>query len=277
LSDIHPSAIVAQGATIGAGVRIGPFCTVGPDVVLEDGVTLVSHAVVEGHTRLGPGVTVSPFASIGLPPQDLKYRGEPTRCEIGARTLIREHVTVHRGTPQGPGVTRVGADCMLMNVVHVAHDCRIADGVIIANNVVMGGHVDIAERAIIGGAVAIHQGTRIGRHAMVGGMAGVEADVIPFGLCRGPFARLRGLNLIGLKRRGFPRPEIHALRNAVRTIFGNGGGTAVTAERVAEVRVRHADSALVAEVLAFMDATSRRGLMRARLVPQEEDFEDGAG
>lgn len=274
MTEIHPSAVVAPGATLGHGVRIGPFCTVGADAVLGDGVVLVSHAVVDGHTRLGAGSTLSPFASIGLPPQDLKYRGEPTRCEIGARTLIREHATVHRGTPGGIGVTRVGDDCMLMNVVHVAHDCQIGNGVIIANNAAMGGHVVIEDRAVIGGNAGIHQGTRIGRHAMVGGMSGVEADIIPFGLCQGPYARLRGLNLIGLKRRGFPRPEIHALRNAIRFIYGNGPGPTLIADRITEAASRFGDSPLVAEVLAFMNAPSRRGLMKARLMPMEEDYEE---
>src|SRR3954471_10548595 len=179
--DIHPTAIVARGAELGAGVRIGPYCTVGANVVIEDGVELVSHVVVDGHTRIGEDVVLYPFCTVGMAPQDLKYQGQPTRCEIGARTQIREHCTIHRGTVTGKGITRVGADCLLMAVAHVAHDCTLGSHVILANNVVMGGHVSIADHAVIGGSAAIHQYVRIGRAAMIGGVSGVEADVIPFG------------------------------------------------------------------------------------------------
>lgn len=260
MSHIHPTAIVAPGATIGGGVRIGPWCQVGPDVRLGDGVELVSHVVIDGDTTIGQGVRLFPFSSVGLAPQDLKYRGEATRTEIGPRTQIREHVTIHRGTVTGAGVTRVGADCLLMAVVHVAHDCVLGDGVIIANNVVMGGHVVIGDRAVIGGAAALHQFVRIGGGAMVGGVSGVEGDVIPFGSVMGNRARLVGLNLVQLKRRGFSRPEIHALRGAFRTLFGGDGHFA---DRLADIRCRLGGDTLVAEMLAFMDAPSKRGLIRA--------------
>ncbi|MBV9118329.1 MAG: acyl-ACP--UDP-N-acetylglucosamine O-acyltransferase, partial [Acetobacteraceae bacterium] len=174
-TEIHPTALVARGAELGLGVRVGPFCTVGPHVVIEDGVRLVSHVVVDGHTRIGRDTALYPFCTVGLEPQDTKYRGEPTRCEIGARTQVREHCTIHRGTVTGTGVTKVGAGCLLMAVVHVAHDCDIGDGVVIANNVVMGGHVSIGANAVIGGSAAIHQFVRIGRGAIVGGVSGVEA------------------------------------------------------------------------------------------------------
>lgn len=263
---IHPTALVAREAQIGHGVRIGPFCTVGRDVVLEDGVQLISHAVVEGSTRIGPGVVVYPFCTIGMAPQDLKYRGEPTGCEIGARTQIREHCTIHRGTMTGTGTTRVGADCMLMAVTHVAHDCAIGDQVIIANNVVMGGHVTIADNAVIGGASALHQFVRIGRGAMVGGASGVEGDVIPFGSVLGNRARLAGLNVIGLKRRGFEKAQILALREAFRTLFGQQG---VFSQRLARARARYASDSLVAEILDFIDAPSHRGLIRAEIAVGE--------
>jgi UDP-N-acetylglucosamine acyltransferase len=260
LSVIHPTAIVAPGATIGPGVRIGPWCTVGAEVVLDEGAELVSHVVVDGRTRIGAGARLWPFTSVGLPPQDLKYRGEPTRTEIGARTQVREHVTIHRGTVTGTGVTRVGADCLLMAVVHVAHDCDIGAGVIIANNVVMGGHVHIGDGAVVGGAAALHQFVRIGRGAMIGGVSGVEADVIPFGTVIGNRARLTGLNVIGLKRRGVDKPRLHVLRAAFRTLFF---GDQVFAERVAAVRADHGDEPLVAELLAFIEAPSKRGLIRS--------------
>ena len=268
MSLVHPSAIVAPGAIIGAGVSIGPFCTVGPNVVLHDGVELVSHVVVDGHTTVGEAAKLSPFCSVGLPPQDLKYKNEPTRVEIGARTQLREHVTVHRGTVTGAGVTRIGTDCLLMNVVHVAHDCTLGNGVIIANNVVMGGHVSIGDNAVIGGSAAIHQTVRIGRVAMIGGVSGVEADVIPFGIVTGNRARLRGLNIIGLRRRGFDRTQISALRDAFRSLFAEEG---VFNERLDAVRKRLGDQPLVAEMLAFIGSQGRRGLIRTAVVADDDD------
>jgi UDP-N-acetylglucosamine acyltransferase len=259
---IHASAMVSRGAKVGEGVRIGPFCTVGPDVTIEDGARLISHVVVDGRTRIGAETVLYPFCTVGLEPQDLKYRGEPTCCEIGARTQIREHCTIHRASVGGNGVTRIGADCMLMAVAHVAHDCTLGDHVIVANNAVMGGHVSIGAHAVIGGGAAIHQYVRIGRAAMVGGVSGVESDVIPFGSVIGNRARLVGLNVIGLKRRGFDKPQIMRLRTAFAALFRGPG---VFAERLAEVRARCGDDSLVAEVLAFIDAPSHRGLIRAAL------------
>jgi len=257
---IHPTAVVARGAELGSAVRIGPFCTVGGNVVIEDGAELVSHVVVDGHTRIGADVTLYPFCTVGLAPQDLKYAGQPTRCEIGPRTQVREHCTIHRGSVSANGLTRVGADCLLMAVAHVAHDCTLGDHVIVANNVVMGGHVTIADHAVIGGAAAIHQFVRIGRAAMIGGVSGVEADVIPFGSVIGNRARLAGLNVIGLKRRGFDKAQIQLLHNAFGDLFRHEG---VFAQRLDEVRARYGHESLVAEVLAFIDAPSHRGMIRA--------------
>ena len=257
---IHPTAIVAPGAELGVGVRIGPFCTVGPDVIIEDGAELMSHVVVDGHTRIGPDVVLYPFCTVGLAPQDLKYSGQPTRCEIGARTQVREHCTIHRASVGGRGLTSIGTDCMLMAVAHVAHDCTLGNNVIVANNVVMGGHVSIADHAVIGGAAAIHQFVRIGRAAMIGGVSGVGGDVIPFGTVTGNRGRLVGLNVVGLKRRGFSKAQIQLLHTAFSDLFRHEG---VFAERVAEVRSRHGEQPLVAEVLAFIDAPSHRGLIRA--------------
>jgi UDP-N-acetylglucosamine acyltransferase len=257
---IHPTAMVARGAELGVGVRIGPYCTVGPDVVIDDRAELVSHVVVDGHTRIGTDVILYPFCTVGLAPQDLKYQGQPTRCEIGARTQVREHCTIHRGSVGGAGLTRVGSDCLLMAVAHVAHDCTLGNHVIVANNVVMGGHVSIADHAVIGGAAALHQFVRIGRAAMIGGVSGVEADVIPFGSVIGNRARLAGLNVVGLKRRGFDKAQIQLLHNAFRDLFRDEG---VFTQRLAEVRGHYGEEALVAEVLAFIDAPSHRGLIRA--------------
>ena len=257
---IHPSAIVARGAELGAGVRIGPFCSVGANAVIEDGTRLVSHVVVDGHTVIGPGVVLFPFCTVGLEPQDLKYQGEPTRCEIGARTQIREHCTIHRGTVTGRGVTRVGADCLIMAVAHVAHDCQVGDHVIIANNAVMGGHVSIADHVVVGGATAIHQFVRIGRGAMVGGVSGVAADVIPFGFVFGNRAHLTGLNVIGLKRLGFDKHEVGRLHMAFGLLFRDEG---LFKERLEQARMQFGADRLVAEVLEFIDAPSHRGLLRA--------------
>ena len=257
---IHPSAQIDPLAQLGRDVRIGPFCTVGPDVVIEDGVELVSHVVVDGHTRIGPGAVLFPFCTVGLAPQDMKYRGEPTRCVIGARTQVREHCTIHRGTATGRGITTVGSDCMLMAVAHVAHDCSVGDHVIIANNAVMGGHVSIGDHAVIGGSAAIHQFVRIGRAAMIGGVSGVEGDVIPFGSVLGNRARLVGLNVVGLKRRGFEKAAIMSLRAAFRVLFRDAG---VFAQRLAETRETFGADPLVAEVLTFVDGESHRGLIRA--------------
>lgn len=258
---IHPTAIVDPQAELGIGVTIGPFCSVGPNVCIEDGAKLVSHVVVDGHTRIGAGVVLFPFCTVGLEPQDLKYQGEPTRCEIGARTQIREHCTIHRGTVTGRGITRIGTDCLLMAVAHVAHDCSLGNHVIVANNVVMGGHVSIDDHAVIGGAAAIHQFVRIGRAAMIGGVSGVEADVIPFGTVIGNRARLAGLNVIGLRRRGFDKAQVQRLHVAFSALFHQAG---VFAQRLEETRERYVGDALIEEVLAFIDAPSHRGLIRVK-------------
>ncbi len=264
---IHPSAVIARGAELGRGVRVGPFCSIGPDVVIEDGAELLSHVVVDGHTRIGAGVKLYPFCTVGLAPQDLKYRNEPTRCVIGARTQVREHVSIHRGTPQGLGVTTVGEGCMLMAVSHVAHDCTLGNGVIVANNAVMGGHVSIGDGAIIGGQSALHQFARIGHGAMISGVTGVAADVIPYGLVFGNRGVLKGLNVIGLTRRGHTRAHIHTLRAAMRHLFHGDG---VFAERLEQVRTRHGAEKLVADVLAFIDTPSERGMIQANLTGDNE-------
>ena len=260
---IHPTAIVAPGADVAPDAVIGPWCSVGANAVIGAGATLVSHVVVDGHTVIGEHATLYPFCTVGMAPQDLKYKDEPTRCEVGPRTQVREHCTIHRGTVTGTGITRVGSDCLLMAVVHVAHDCVLGDGVIIANNVVMGGHVTIGDGAVIGGATALHQFVRIGRAAMVGGASGVEADVIPFGTVLGNRARLTGLNVVGLKRRGIDRAGLHRLRAAFKQLFVTGEDAGqVFAERLASARAM-ADDPLVAELIGFIDAPSRRGLVRS--------------
>jgi len=264
---IHPSAVIAPGAEIGRAARIGPFCSIGPDVVIEEGAELISHVVVDGHTRVGAGARLFPFCTVGMAPQDLKYKNEPTRCVIGARTQIREHTSIHRGTPQGLGITTIGADCMLMAVTHVAHDCTLGNGVIVANNVVMGGHVSIGDNAVIGGQSALHQYIRIGRGAMIAGASGIPADVVPFGMALGNRASLTGLNVVGLRRRGYDRARIHRLRAAVRKLFAGEG---VFAERREQVRAEFGDEPLVVEILAFIDNPGSRGLLPAAITGEVE-------
>lgn len=255
---IHPSAIIAPGACLGAGVKIGPFCTVGPDVVLEDGVELVSHVAIDGKTRLGEGVKLFPFCTVGLAPQDLKYKGEETETIIGARTQIREHASIHRGTVTGTGVTRIGEDCLLMATVHVAHDCDVGDGVIMSNNVVLGGHVEIGPRAIIGGGAAMLQFVRVGAGAMVGGLTGVTRDVTPYCRVFGSRAQMLGLNIIGLRRRGVERAQMQTIQAAHKLIFSGEG---VFAARVVEARARFGADPYVAEMLDFIANPSRHGLI----------------
>ncbi len=262
MADIHSTAIVAGGACVGEGVSIGPYCIVGPQVTLEDGVTLVSHVVVDGLTRVGAGTRILPFASIGLPPQDLKYRGEMSRLEIGRDNVIREHVTMNPGTQGGGMVTRIGDDCLFMAGSHVAHDCQIGNHVILVNCATLGGHVQIDDWAIIGGVSAAHQFTRIGRHAMVGGMSGIESDVIPYGLVTGNRARLQGLNLVGLKRRSFSRQTIDDLRHAYRLLFAHEG---TMAERLADVESLYRDNGTVMEIVNFIRADSSRGICQPAL------------
>ncbi|NVN10705.1 acyl-ACP--UDP-N-acetylglucosamine O-acyltransferase [Nguyenibacter vanlangensis] len=263
-AEIHPSSIVAEGARIGRGVRIGPWCMIGPDVRIGDGTQLIANVIVDGQTQIGPGVTCYPFTTIGMAPQDLKYRGEATRCVIGARTVIRENVTIHRGTATGSGLTQVGDDCLIMANSHVAHDCTIGNGVIIVNNVVMGGHVTIGDHARIMGSAALHQFVRIGRAALVGGVCGVEADVIPYGSVLGNRARLVGLHWIWLKRNGVQPDEIHRLRRAFRALYPRAmeDETAAFSQRLDAVRAEYGNEPRVAEILAFIEAPSHRGLVR---------------
>jgi len=267
MAAVHPTAIVDPAATLGAGVSVGAFSVVGPDVVLGDGVVLHSHVVVTGRTTIGPRAKVYPFASIGHAPQDLKYRGEPSRVEIGADTVVRENVTVNLGTEGGGMLTRVGDRCLLMVGAHVAHDCIVGDNVILVNNVTLGGHVRIADNAILGGLSAVHQWVRIGEGAFVGGMTGVENDVIPFGTVLGNRAHLGGLNLVGLKRANHPREHIHALRAAYRTLFSSEGALSA---RVDALEAAHGGTPLVDKLIAFI----REGGDRALCTPRGKDLDD---
>jgi len=263
MSRIHATAIVSATARLGEGVEIGPYSLIGSDVSLGDGVCIQSHVVIEGHTQIGEGCVVSPFASLGAPPQSAAHRGEPTRLVIGARNIIREQVTMNCGTATGRGITTVGSDGFFMVGVHIGHDCIVGDHIVMANNATLAGHVVIDDYVIMGGLSAVHQYTRIGRHAFVGGMAGVNHDVIPFGNVWGNHAHLEGLNLVGLKRRGFSREAINTLRAAYRMLFAEEG---TFQERLEDTTSAYSASPEVMEVIDFIRADSSRPLT----TPQRE-------
>ncbi len=262
MPDIHPTAIVDPKAEVADDVSIGPYCIVGEGVQLAAGVRLRAHVVVEGRTRIGAGTEIYPFASIGLPPQDLKYKGEPSELVIGRNNRIREYVTMNPGTEGGGMLTQVGDDCLFMVSAHVAHDCTVGTGVIMANNATLAGHVVVGDYAIIGGLSAVHQFVRIGHQAMIGGMSGVEHDVIPFGSVMGERANLCGLNIIGLKRRGFGKDEIHALRAAYKALFAPDAGT--LGERVEAIAERYEGVGAVGELVSFIRENSSRGVTQPR-------------
>ncbi|MEE8173317.1 MAG: acyl-ACP--UDP-N-acetylglucosamine O-acyltransferase [Alphaproteobacteria bacterium] len=261
MTRIHPTAIVAPEATLAGDVLIGPYSVVGQNVVLAAGVRLLSHVIIDGHTRIGEGTVIYPFASIGHPPQDMKYSGEASVLEIGAKNVIREHVTMNPGTEGGGMITRVGNECLFMVASHVAHDCLIGDHVIMANNAALGGHVSVGEWAILGGLSAIHQYVRIGRHSIVGGMSGVEHDVIPYGSVMGDRARLAGLNLVGLKRRGFGRDIIHDMRRAFRLLFAQEG---TMTERLADVSELFNAVEPVMDIVDFIQVESARPICQPK-------------
>lgn len=264
---IHPTAIVEDGAQIGAGCRIGPFCHIGPNVVLGDGADLKSHVVLAGRTTIGPRAKIFPFASVGHQPQDLKFADEVTTLRIGSDCMIRESVTMNPGTVTGISETVVGDRCVFLTGSHVAHDCVVGNNVIFSNNVMMAGHCKIGDFAIISGGVGVHQFVRIGHHAFVGGLSAIENDVIPFGMALGNRAHLAGLNIIGLRRRGFSRDDIHGLRRAYRLLFADEG---TLRERVEDVAAEYASNATVQEILAFIREGGERALCTPRDVPARE-------
>jgi len=261
MPQLHPTAIVAPEAILAEDVIVGPYCIVGEDVTLAAGVTLGSHAVIDGRTIIGDGTRVFPFASIGLEPQDLKYRGEQSELVIGRNNTIREYVTMNPGTAGGGMVTRVGDNCLFMVGAHVAHDCQIANHVIMANNATLAGHVVVEEYAVLGGLCAIHQYVRIGKHAMIGGMSGVERDVIPYGQVMGERARLYGLNIIGMQRRGFSREDIQGLRNAYQFLFSSDG---TLSDRVTEAAERFTGIGPVDDIIDFIRADSSRAICQPK-------------
>ena len=265
---IDPSSRVADGARIADDVEIGPFCIVGPDVELRAGVRLLSHVNLSGVTSIGERSTIYPFASLGTPPQSTGYRGGATRLNIGSDCRIREGVTINTGTEDGGEVTAIGDRCFLMANSHVGHDCHVGNDVTFANGALLGGHVVVADRVFIGGNTAVHQFVRIGEGAMLGGVSGITRDVIPFGFAFGPKADLVGLNVVGLKRRGFSRDDMHRLRRGYRMLFGEPG---TFAARVKRVRAEFAGDAVIGKILSFIDDSGSRPLMMPAVTDNAAD------
>ena len=261
MATIDPTARIEDGAAIGDGAVIGPYCIVGAHAAIGANCRLMSHVQVMGHTTIGAGCTISPFAVLGGAPQDLSYRGEPTRLEIGAHCTIREGVTMNVGTTKGGGLTKVGDRGFFMNNSHVGHDCFVGNDAIFATSATLGGHCEIGDAVYIGGLSAVHQFTRIGSGVMVGGVCGVRGDVIPCGLVNGQYAALEGLNLIGMKRRKFTRERLATVRSFYQALFHGQG---MFAERLARVQAMANDDPAIAEILHFIAQGKHRPLCLPR-------------
>ena len=257
MSKIDPTARVEDGAVIGEGTEIGPYCLIGRNAVIGSNCKLIGHVTVIGHTSIGDDCVISPFAVLGGAPQDLSYKGEPTRLEIGSACIIREGATMNVGTIKGGGLTRVGDNGYFMNNSHVGHDCMVGNNVIFATSATLGGHCEIGDFVYIGGLSAVHQLTRIGSQVMVGGVCGVRDDIIPFGLVNGQYAVLEGLNIIGMKRRRFTRERLTTVRSFYQKLF-HGPGT--FAERLAAVRPLAGEDPAIGEILDFIGKGKHRPL-----------------
>ncbi|WP_392566330.1 acyl-ACP--UDP-N-acetylglucosamine O-acyltransferase [Utexia brackfieldae] len=255
---IHPSSVIEDGAIIHANVKIGPFCYIGADVEIGENTVLHSHVVVNGVTKIGQENQIFQFASIGEVNQDLKYAGEPTRTEIGDRNRIRESVTIHRGTVQGGNLTKIGDDNLFMVNTHIAHDCHIGSRCILANNATLGGHVSINDFAIIGGMTAVHQFCTIGAHVMVGGCSGVAQDVPPYVIAQGNHATPFGINIEGLKRRGFSKEAMHAIRHCYKLLYRNNLTLDDAKIEITEIAKTHPE----VELFVSFFANSTRGIIR---------------
>ncbi len=255
MAHIHPTAIIGDHVEIAENAVIGPYCVVEGHVVIADNVELKAHVYATGHTHIGEGTTIFPFASIGSIPQDLKYDGEASSLVIGRNNTIREHVTINPGTKGGGMVTRIGNNCLLMVGAHVGHDAQVGHHVIFANNATLAGHVHVGDYAVLGGLSAVHQFVRVGAHSMVGGMSGVEHDVIPFTTVMGNRAHYAGVNLIGMRRRGFTRDDLNAVRGLFTALFEDGNEPLM--DRVHRL-ANHHDNVAVEEIYKFMTTSSDR-------------------
>lgn len=257
--EIHPTAVVSPTAELAEDVQIKAFSTIGPRVSIGSGSVVGPHAVLDGWTTIGERNQIFPFAVIGYPPQDLSYRGEDTQLVLGNDNIIRESVTINRGTQRGGGITRLGNHNLLMAYAHVAHDCVIGNHVILANATTLGGHVHIDDFAILGGIVAIHQFIRIGAYAFIGGKSGLRMDMPPYMLAFGAPGKLYGPNLVGLRRHGFSRNTIQALKNSYRIMFRSG---LTVAEAIERIRQEVEMTPEVENLIQFMQGRSKRGVTR---------------
>tara|TARA_B100001121_G_scaffold252537_1_gene229044 strand:+ start:74 stop:856 length:783 start_codon:yes stop_codon:yes gene_type:complete len=251
---IHKTAIIDSNAKISNNVKIGPYTVIGPNVEIGEGTIVHSHVNITGITKIGSNNNIYPFASIGNDPQDLKFKGEETKLEIGDDNKIREYVTINPGTEGGGGLTKVGNNCLFMVSAHIAHDCLVGNNVILANNVPLGGHAHVDDNAIIGGNSAVQQFTRVGKSAMIGGMCGVVRDVIPYGIAHGNRSVLQGLNLIGLRRKNISNKEIINLSDAYKEIFKNENLT----ENLENLSNEFRNNKLVADVVEFIEKDKKR-------------------
>lgn len=258
ITEIHKTAIIDPKAVIDEGVSIGPFCIVGEGVKLKKGARLMSNVIIEGNTELGEGCQIYPFASIGLPPQDIKYKGEKTGVRIGNHTIIREYASIHRASVGGDGLTALGDNNFLMAYVHIAHDCKIGNNVVIANSAGLAGHVAVEDYAVIGGIVGVHQFTRIGAYAMVGAFSGIGQDIPPYTMASGPRAKLFGLNSVGLKRNGFPDSTINELKKAYKILFRE---KLTLKEALKKVQKDFPDSKEIRYLVEFIEK-NKRGICR---------------
>jgi len=259
---VHPSAIVAAGAVVPESCTVGPYCTVGPNVVLGEECELVSHVVLDGHTTLGRGCRIFSFACVGIAPQDLKYKNEPTQVMVGDRTDIREYVTISRGTAGGGGVTRVGSDCLIMAYTHIGHDSSIGNGCILANAATLAGHVTVEDYAVVGALCPVHQYCRIGRYAYIGGGTTITQDVLPYSLTS--IARdnhAYGLNKVGLERRGFTPEQLKELRSAYRVLIGGKKNVSQALEEL-RAKLEAGEAGEHVRYLVEFVARSERGVIR---------------
>lgn len=257
MTEIHPTAIIEEGAEIGTNVKIGAYCVVGANVELYENTQLHSHVVITGHTKIGKNCQIYPFASIGQPPQDLKYKGEKNNLIVGNDNVIREYVTINPGTEGGGLTTQIGNNCLLMVGTHVGHDCKVGNEVVFANNATLGGHVVVEDYAILGGLSAVIQHRRIGKLAIIGGLTVVDLDVIPYGRVIGNRAILDGLNLIGLKRRNYPHDQIQELRHAYNLLFEDKG---TLQERIQTIKQKYSGQELVNEITEFLQVSTNNGI-----------------
>lgn len=256
---IHPSAVVEPGARIPESCTIGPFCLVGADVEMGEHCELVSHVVLHGPTRMGSHNRIHPFCVLGVGPQDLSYKGEPTRLEIGDHNDIREYVTMHRGTTKGTGLTRVGSNCLIMAYAHIAHDCRVGDGVIMANAATLAGHVTVEDFAVVGALCPVHQFVTIGKYAYIGGGTVITQDVMPFAkTCAVRDVHAYGANSIGLERRGFSKERIRALQKSFRILLAAKLNTTQAVERIEREVEQTEDVRLLVEFIRH----SERGVVK---------------